>query len=100
MRGALLKWMIGKGTRAEELSRCALESVFEPLFCGDSVLVYGRIADNTDWEVHEFGTVGGRLEPRLVILNVLEPKNMYARTWCVENDALVAWNFENSSSLP
>ena len=62
-RGPLLKW-IGKGTRAEELSRCSLESAFESLFYGDSVLVYRHSADNTGWEVCEFGTVGARLEPR------------------------------------
>ena len=86
----------GTSTRgAKELSRCALESAFEPLFCGDSVLVYGRSADNTGWEVHEFGTVGGRLEPRRVILNVPDPQYFHARTWCIGNGGLVAWNFEH-----
>ena len=86
----------GKTTRgAKELSRCAVESAFEPLFCGDNVLVYGRTADNAGWEVHEFGTVVGRLEPRRVILNVPDPQYFHARTLCLGNNELVAWNFEH-----
>ena len=92
-RGALRKWIgkVDSGGRALEM-RTRVRLLTPVLW--RQCLVYGRSADNTGREVHHFGTVGGRLEPRRVILNVLEPKNMSARTWCVGNDALGAWNFK------
>ena len=66
-----------------------------PLFCRDSLLVCA-VAHN-GWEVLEFGTGGGRLEPRRVVHSGLDFPAFHPdwfSTWCVVNDALVAWDFE------
>ena len=88
------------GVYAEELSSCPLREPRSPLFCGDSLLVYARTADRNGWRVYEFGTGGGDLEPRRVILSGRDlPATGDSNTpeWCVVKDELVAWNFEHDS---
>ena len=79
------------GDRAEELARCPLFCLMPPLFCRDSLLAI--VSTGSDGEVHEFGTGGGRLEPRRVLLSGL--KDFIGVRWCVVNDSLLAaWNVE------
>ena len=79
------------GNNAEELARCPLECCLRPLFCRDSLLALVNTGDG--YVVQEFGTGGGRLEPRRVLLSGL--KNFIYVCWCVVNDSLLAaWGIE------
>ena len=71
------------GERAEELARCPLSCLIRPLFCRDSLLALVSTGD--DYVVLEFGTGGGRLEPRRVHLSGLN--NFIC--WYVVNDSLL-----------
>ena len=86
------------GDVAEELSRCPLREPRQPLFWRDSLLVFAHTADVVGgWEVHEFGTGGGRFEPRRVVLSGRNINYGYTPEWCLVNGALVAWNLEHGS---
>ena len=78
-----------EGDRAEELARCPLGLAWRSLFCVDSLLMCERSEDGTSFAVHEFGSGGGRFEPRRVLLSDTGSSIPYV--WCVVNDALVAW---------
>ena len=84
-----------EGNRAEELARCPLREAWRPLFCGDSLLVFGRTADDKSWAVHEFDSRGGRFEPRRVLFSGTDFSFPYG--WCVVNGALAALGLENET---
>ena len=73
-----------------------------PLFCRDSLLAL--VSTDDGGVVQEFGTGGGRLEPRRVLLSGL--KNFIELLlhrdifWCIVNDSLLAaWGIEDESPL-
>ena len=82
------------GDRAEELARCPLERSRRPLFCRDSLLAL--VSTGSGGVVQEFGTGGGRLEPRRVLLSGLN--DSIDVCWCVVNDSLLAaWHLESGT---
>ena len=105
--GAALMRIEATGTaesdhRLVELSRslCEVRSHHTiPLFCGDHLLVFDRSHRDGRWDVLEFGTGGGRLQPRRVIRGG-DPQVGRSREscddpqWCASKDTLYAWNLE------
>ena len=95
--GSVVLYRIEIGHGAQELSRCARRCMcWWPLFFRDALLVFTHPEATEDWEVLEFGTGGGRLEPRRVVLSgrFCHPfKEQLVPEWCISNDTLlVAWD--------